>query len=114
MFSLSHSFNSSLVARLGIRSASSSGESGVFPSPLVTRAIWLGGLENAFCVLFYFFVHSTYSLVFQRHGVLDGSNGLCRLRSCSLLNKCLNTSDLGDKCVHQFAAKSVSSLTQLP
>jgi len=86
----------------------------VFPSPLVTRAMWLGGLENAFRVFFYFFVHSTYGLVFQRHGVLDGSNGLCRLRSCSLLNKCLNTSDLGDKCVHSSQPRASAASRNFP
>src|SRR5208283_4326142 len=38
MFSLSHSFSSSFVARFGMRSASSSGESGVFP-PLVLPGV---------------------------------------------------------------------------
>src|ERR1700722_8083928 len=39
MFCRSHSFSSSFVARLGIKSASSSGEIGVFPSPLIAAGI---------------------------------------------------------------------------
>src|SRR5579864_3797438 len=51
LFSRSHSFSSSFVAKLGMRSASSSGESGVLPSlPVPSVVIFFG--PSSICVWF--------------------------------------------------------------
>src|SRR5881227_3215658 len=65
LFSRSHSLSSSFVAKLGMRSASSSGESGVLPSlPVPSWSFLSGFLQDASGFFLDLVLDSTDSLIF--------------------------------------------------
>src|SRR5690348_7996057 len=113
MFSRSHSLSSSLVARLGISSRSSSGDSGVLPSPaVVSIVISSRSSEQAFGFFSNLLLDSADSLIFQRHAVLNRVYRVSRADARSRLLKLLETLPLRYQGIHKLASQSIGRAAQ--
>src|ERR1700683_4964281 len=115
MFSRSHSFSSSLVARFGIRSASSSAERGVLPSLVNCIVVTLFPFaQDASRFFFDLFRHPSNRLVFQRHTVFNGADVCSNFGSRRLFRKFANASSLWHEGIDKLTSQGICRVAKTP
>src|SRR5271156_6429010 len=90
-----------------MRSSSSSGDSGVLPSPDVKGSLSYALPDEAACFRFNRFLNPADGLVFERHGVLYPKRVLLRLGVGAILHQLVQSPGSRHKSVDQFAIERI-------